>query len=409
MNDEKKGYPMFKMNNIDDAFLFNDRVRFADISDKIFDNFKLEKNDVLFNRVNSEEFVGRTGIFKLDIKSTFASYLIRLQTKEYGEILPDYLNIFLNSKYGLRQIKKFLRRAVNQANVNAEELKQMKIAILPMNVQKKIEKLSNDSWESFQRSEKLYQQAESFLLEELGLKDFETDKSLFSVVNLSEVKNANRIDAEYFHSKYKYIIKKIENYKNGWDFLENITSFINNGNQPPYSVDGKIKFFSQKWIKDKVIDYSFLTDPDEPRVSKEFFNDEKNKIYLIRKYDILYYSVGANLGFCHNYLEEENIAIGSFINLIRADKNKINPVYLGFALNSSVGRMQAEMNKSGLAQPYIYAKNLRKFKVPILSKEIQQKISDLVIKSHEARKKAKELSDEAKKKVEEIIEKGDNN
>ena len=99
----------------------------------------------------------------------------------------------------------------------------------------------------------------------------------------------------------------------------------------------------------------------------------KNKPYLIRKNDILYYSVGANLGYCHNYLEDENIAIGSFINLIRADKNKINPVSLGFVLNSIVGRTQAEMNKSGLAQPYIYAKNLRKFKIPVLPKATQQK------------------------------------
>ncbi len=70
-----------------------------------------------------------------------------------------------------------------------------------------------------------------------------------------------------------------------------------------------------------------------------------------------------------------------------------------------VGRMQAEMNKSGLAQPYIYSKNLRKFKIPVLPKQIQQKIADLVQKSHQARKKAKELLMEAKSKVENLIEK----
>src|SRR3989344_5780110 len=57
MNDEKLGYPMFKMNDIDNAFLFDDQVRYANISESILKEFQLQKNDVLFNRVNSEEFV----------------------------------------------------------------------------------------------------------------------------------------------------------------------------------------------------------------------------------------------------------------------------------------------------------------------------------------------------------------
>lgn len=49
MNDEKIGYPIFKMDDIKDIFLFDDKVRYADISKNIFNEFKLEKNDVLFN------------------------------------------------------------------------------------------------------------------------------------------------------------------------------------------------------------------------------------------------------------------------------------------------------------------------------------------------------------------------
>src|SRR3990167_8652976 len=267
MNDERKGYPIFKMDNIEYGFLFDDDVRFADISELIFNQFKIKKDDVFFNRVNSEEFVGRTGIYKFDsLKSVFASYLIRARVKSGGEILADYFNIFLNSSYGLKQIRKYARRAVNQANVNAEELKQMKIAVLPKSEQEKIAELSNKSWQEFQNSKTFYSQAEDLLLEELGLKDFRDKEDLFAVVNLSEVKNAHRIDAEYFQGEYKKITDKVEKNKSGWDFLENLTEFINNGNQPGYSEDGAIKFFSQKWIKNKGIDYSFLTDKTEPRV-----------------------------------------------------------------------------------------------------------------------------------------------
>lgn len=364
------------------------------------DKYLLKEGDTLI--VRSGANTGNVGIIEKHLENaTFGSYTIYLKTTKVN---PYFFYIFLNSKFGKLQTLR-IQTGMAQPNLNIPNIEEIKIPIdIKIESQKTIENIVLEAFKIKENSKLLYQQAENLLLEELGLKNFDAEENLSSVINLSEIKLAKRMDAEYFQGEYKKIIDVLENYKGGWDYLENLTKFINNGNQPPYSEDGEIKFFSQKWIKNKGIDYSFLTDENEPRVLKSFFEDKKNASYLIRKNDILYYSVGANLGYCHNYLEDENIAIGSFINLIRADESKINPIALGYILNSIVGRIQAEMNKSGLAQPYIYAKNLRKFIIPILPQNIQQKIADLVQKSHEARKKAKELLEEAKYKVEEIIE-----
>ena len=97
MNTEGNGYGILRMDNLDGGFAFDDDLKYAPIDKKLFLKYKLYKDDVLFNRVNSEEFVGRTGIYKLSGNHVFASYLVRLQTKE-NELLPDYLNIFLNTK-----------------------------------------------------------------------------------------------------------------------------------------------------------------------------------------------------------------------------------------------------------------------------------------------------------------------
>ncbi len=363
-------------------------------------DYRLKTGDSLI--VRSGANTGCVGLIYPELEdATFGSYTIRLR---FDKINPFFASVFLNSKYGILQTQK-LQTGMAQPNLNIPNIKEIKIPTISENKQKEIEVLCIKIEEEKKKSENFYTQAEGLLLEELGLTDFENKESLYSIVNFSDVKNSNRIDAEYFHSKSIVVIEKIENHKGALEKLENLTTFINNGNQPPYSLDGEIRFFSQKWIKDKGIDYSFLTSETEPRVSRKFFEDKKNVPYLIKKYDILYYSVGANLGYCHNYLEDENIAIGSFINLIRPDEKKINPVYLGFLLNSIIGRAQSERDKSGLAQPYIYAKNLRKFLIPILPKETQQKIADLVRHSHVARKKAKELLEEAKQKVEDWIEK----
>lgn len=362
----------------------------------------LEKNDVIISRLRSYlkeiAFVFDNKNLKLASTEFFA-----FRRKKNTNIFPELLFSFLQTNI-VQKILEWSQEGVNHPRFSENAILELKLPDVLLKQQDKIKQLVETGHNLYLDSKSLYQQAESLLLEELKLKDFEKDERLFSVVSLLEVENANRMDAEYFHGDYEKIVDKVEKYSGGCNFLENLTSFINNGNQPPYSTDGEIKFFSQKWIKDKGIDYSFLTDENEPRVLKSFFEDKKNAPYLIKKYDILYYSVGANLGYCHNYLEDESIAIGSFINLIRPNEKKINSIYLGFLLNSIVGRAQSERDKSGLAQPYIYAKNLRKFKIPILPKETQRKIAGLVQKSHMSRKKAKELLEESKRKVEDVIE-----
>jgi len=132
-------------------------------------------------------------------------------------------------------------------------------------------------------------------------------------------------------------------------------------------------------------------------VDRSFFDDEKNKSSLVGKGDILYYSVGANLGFCHNYLEDEKIAVGSFINIIRANEDVINKYYLGVVMNSVIGRMQGDREKSGIAQPYIYAKNLREFKIPILPQSLQIQIEKIVKSAHQKQTQSKKLYHEAEK------------
>ena len=82
----------------------------------------------------------------------------------------------------------------------------------------------------------------------------------------------------------------------------------------------------------------------------------------------------------------------------------INKDYLVLLLNSMVGLYQLEKIGTGGVQVNISYKDIKNILIPVLPKKTQQKIADLVKQSHEARKKAKELLEEAKRKVEEMIE-----
>jgi len=397
MNEEKIGYPIFKMNDIVDGFLLDDQIKFVDIPKGIFNNFKLGKNDVLFNRVNSEDFVGRTGIFKLKMDATFASYLVRIRLRNDSGILPDYLNIFLNSSYGIKQIRKFRRRAVNQANVNAEELKQINIAVLPFNFQKEVGRMSNELWQDFEDSKFFYYQAESLLLEELKIRDFNSSDGVGFVINSSEIKVNGRCDAEYFQPKYEKLAEHIKKKCNGVLLGDLVT--MKKGIEPgaeEYQKEGR------QFIRVSSLSKFGVNDSDQKCLSEELYQKLKDN-FEPKKGEILL-TKDASPGIAYVLKEDiEGIVAGGILRLKLKNK-EVEDEYLALCINSIVGQMQAERDAGGSVIAHWKPEQIKNILIPILPKPIQQKISDLIRRSHESRKKAKELLEEAKRKVEKMIE-----
>lgn len=126
--------PVLRMGNIQNSrFDWNNLV----YSDNIEENKKylLKYNDVLFNRTNSPELVGKTAIYKGERPAIFAGYLIRINRKE--DLLDaDYLNYFLNSEIARNYGKTVVISSVNQANINGTKLKTYPIPVPSLSEQK---------------------------------------------------------------------------------------------------------------------------------------------------------------------------------------------------------------------------------------------------------------------------------
>lgn len=397
MNEDSIGYPIFRMDDIKNSFLVDDELKFVDIPESVLKDYKLLKNDLLFNRVNSEEFVGRTGIFKLNGIFVFASYLIRLRVKENGEILPDYLNIFLNSAYGLRQIKKYRRRAVNQANVNAEELKKIKIAILSTRFQKEVQKTCDDIWNQFELSKSLYSQAEQLLLEELGLKDFAQEDDLFYTARLSEVQAAQRVDAEYFSPKVAKLINRLQEYgielKPFSDVIQNVPAKFEPAKEP----DKEFKYVELSNINSTigVIDgYSQVSGKEAPSRAKR----------ILKAGDVVVSSVEGSLEKVALVDKEQEGYLAS-TGFFQLRSRELLPEVILVLAKSAVMQMQLKRLTAGTILTAVPKEAVKTVMVPLLSKPVQTQIASLINKSHEARKRAKGLLEEAKRKVEEEIEK----
>lgn len=115
-------YPILRMTNQVDGQIVCNKLQYVDIDKNEFYRFKMKRGDVLFNRTNSLELVGRTAIHDIAGKFVFASYLIRIRTDK-ERLSPFFLNLDFNRDETQARLKSIATRAVSQSNISATRLK----------------------------------------------------------------------------------------------------------------------------------------------------------------------------------------------------------------------------------------------------------------------------------------------
>lgn len=95
---------------------------------KDIEKLALKDGDVLFNRTNSLEHVGKAAIYRGEIPAIFAGYLIRLHFCR-SKLHPDFLNLFLNSEGARKYGRSIAGKSVNQANISASKLRTYPISL----------------------------------------------------------------------------------------------------------------------------------------------------------------------------------------------------------------------------------------------------------------------------------------
>jgi type I restriction enzyme, S subunit len=133
---ENIGIPMLRMNNIFNSELDIKKLKYIKKSSSV-EKYILNYGDLLFNRTNSKELVGKTAIFENKDKFTFASYLIRVVVN--ANLADNYfINFLFNST--ILQIQKDMvsRQITGQANINAQEMQEFLFPLPPIEKQREI-------------------------------------------------------------------------------------------------------------------------------------------------------------------------------------------------------------------------------------------------------------------------------
>ncbi|XCM30749.1 restriction endonuclease subunit S [Streptomyces parvus] len=143
--------PVLRMGNIQDGVIVLDSLKYLPRDHEDVKKLQLSDGDLLFNRTNSAELVGKSAVYRADLSAaTFASYLIRCRLAPGIE--PDWVNLCVNSMEGRRYINSVVTQQVGQANVNGTKLGAFPIPVPPHGEQLRILASIRDWKDTFQRS-----------------------------------------------------------------------------------------------------------------------------------------------------------------------------------------------------------------------------------------------------------------
>lgn len=134
--------PVLRMGNLQAGKIMWDNLVFTNNKEEA-KKYKLKSGDLLFNRTNSRELVGKTSLLMEDTNAIFAGYLVRFGMM--NKIYPEYSNIVMNSTFHREWCNEVKSDALGQSNINATKLQNFRFPLPPLSEQKtiviKVEKL----------------------------------------------------------------------------------------------------------------------------------------------------------------------------------------------------------------------------------------------------------------------------
>ncbi|AJE23592.1 Type I restriction-modification system, specificity subunit S (plasmid) [Azotobacter chroococcum NCIMB 8003] len=133
-------YPILRMGNI----TYQGRVdledlKYIDIEEKEKSKYLVGKGDLLFNRTNSKELVGKSAVYDMNDPVAIAGYLIRVRPNDRGN--SYYISGYLNSAHGKATLRAICKSIVGMANINAQEMQNISIMLPPIEQQKQYQEL----------------------------------------------------------------------------------------------------------------------------------------------------------------------------------------------------------------------------------------------------------------------------
>lgn len=256
-------------------------------------------------------------------------------------------------------------------------------------------------------SKTFYSSAQRVLEQGLGVAKIDLSLSLGCKVSLSEVFEVRRWDSEFYKPKYQQVIdvvlksRKVRVEK--FVPVGRLFSYLTNGHTPLHHdlAVGKVPFLTAEHVSDFRLDFG-----TEKRILQRHHETELARTAL-RDGDVLV-TIKGKVGNCAVVRNcPQAVNINQDVALIRL-RDGIHPYFFAAWFNSQMGKQLVEQRSTGGINPFLGLGNLRGMPFPVISQKEQQRIGDLVRETVEnaysAERDATTLLEQAKSRVEKLIE-----
>jgi len=388
--DDKSCYRYVRGKDVKPFSLLNDdNVYMPEKDYKRLQKYALQEEDLLISVVGT---LGNVAIVPEDVKGIFSC---KSTVFRNSKVDPYFLLAYFNSTYGRECLLRRQRGAI-QTGLNKEDLKTVPVPLLPNDEQYTIGKNVKHALKLLISSNAFYAQAQEILEGELGLNKIKFEKPLSYEAKLSEVVGYNRADADYYQIPFKILEKHLKTIKT--KPLRQIADLIKGieVGSKAYSDDG-IPFLRVSNIKEMGISLGN---------SDKYIGDHiytSLKAYQPQVGELLLTKDGTP-GVCYAVTEPiKGIVSSGIMRLVLKDNN--TPLeYLALVINSKVCRMQIEQECSGALIVHWKPGSIKKLKIPVLPEATMKKMDRLVKDSKKAKMQSQQLIEQAKCRVEELIE-----
>ena len=196
------GIPILRMNNLkDDGWNFSN-LKFIELSERELATYRLLPSDILINRTNSKELVGKCAVFQEPGDWVFASYLIRIRTNQ-DRLLPQFAADFLGTDVARLQINRVSRQIIGMTNINAEEIRDLQIPLPSTEEQgalvSAMDTARSQRLEKLTKAEDLLLSLDEYVLEALKVAASLDDRRRVFAVQQGDSRREGRLNPDYYH------------------------------------------------------------------------------------------------------------------------------------------------------------------------------------------------------------------
>lgn len=343
--------PISRIETIWDGTIDFSRIKYANVTDKDRQRYRLQKGDILFSHINSPEHIGKTAIFESHRSLIHGINLLLLRVNP-DQCFPKYLSYYLKTNDVRANFRVRCKKAVNQASLNQDDVTSLEAPLPSLPEQKRIAAIL-DKADRLRRQRRYAQTLSDSFLQSVFLKMF-GDQRQVEIFNLGSLCDVIR---DGTHSTPKYVSQGVP-----FITVKNI-------------VTGELDFQNVNYVSE-----------EEHRLLTKRVKPERGDILV---------SKDGSIGTPCLVDTDREFSIFVSVALLKPKPETINSVFLTEQIRSSYVQKQISDGIKGIAIRHLHLEDFRELKILVPALPLQQKFATIVQKFERIRRQQREATRQA--------------